>query len=97
MIQVNVHQAKTQLSKLVALAEAGEEVVIARNGVPVVRIEVVARRQGAAPRRRLSGCMQGEVWTVDDREMAAIDAAIAASMMSGEPITLEDETATAAE
>ncbi len=35
---VNVHQAKTQLSRLLAQVEAGEEVVIARRGVPVARL-----------------------------------------------------------
>ena len=35
---VNVHEAKTQLSRLLAQAEAGEEVIIARNGQPVARL-----------------------------------------------------------
>ena len=35
---VNVHQAKTQLSRLLAQVEAGEEVVIARRGEPVARL-----------------------------------------------------------
>ena len=34
MVQVNVREAKTEFSRLLKLAEAGEEVVIARNGVP---------------------------------------------------------------
>ena len=38
MVMVNVHQAKTQFSRLLARAEAGEEVVIARNGNPVARL-----------------------------------------------------------
>lgn len=38
MLTVNVHQAKTQLSRLLARVEAGEEVVIARRGEPVVRL-----------------------------------------------------------
>ena len=38
MAVVNVHQAKTQLSRLLALVEAGEEVVIARRGNPVARL-----------------------------------------------------------
>jgi antitoxin (DNA-binding transcriptional repressor) of toxin-antitoxin stability system len=33
-VKVNIHGAKTQLSKLIAAAEAGEEVVIARAGTP---------------------------------------------------------------
>lgn len=35
---VNVHQAKTHLSRLLAQVESGEEVVIARNGKPVARL-----------------------------------------------------------
>jgi prevent-host-death family protein len=38
MTVVNVHQAKTQLSRLLAQVEAGEEVVIARRGEPVARL-----------------------------------------------------------
>jgi prevent-host-death family protein len=40
-MQVNMHQAKTRLSELVAAAEAGEEVLIARDGVPAVRLTPV--------------------------------------------------------
>lgn len=36
--KVNIHEAKTQLSALVARAEAGEEIVIARANKPVVRL-----------------------------------------------------------
>ena len=45
MAVVNVHEAKTQLSRLLVQVEAGEEVVIARNGTPVARL-VTYRRQG---------------------------------------------------
>ena len=38
MFIVNVHQAKTQLSRLLARVEAGEDVVIARRGEPVARL-----------------------------------------------------------
>lgn len=37
-MQVNMLEAKNQLSKLVQAAEEGEDVVIARNGVPVARL-----------------------------------------------------------
>ena len=40
MAQFTVHQAKTQLSKLIAAAERGEEVVIARRDKPAVRLVV---------------------------------------------------------
>ena len=36
--QVNVYEAKTHLSKLLERVEAGEEIVIARNGRPVARL-----------------------------------------------------------
>lgn len=40
-----VHQAKTQLSKLLAQAEAGEEVIIARGKAPSVRLTPIARAE----------------------------------------------------
>ncbi|MDQ2694825.1 MAG: type II toxin-antitoxin system prevent-host-death family antitoxin [Pseudomonadota bacterium] len=52
MHQVNIHEAKTQLSRLIQEALDGEEVVIAKDNMPLVRLEVLptARRQ-----RRLGG------------------------------------------
>ena len=52
MTIVNMHEAKTRLSQLIAEVEAGREVVIARNGRPVVRLAPctgvpVVRRFGA--------------------------------------------------
>jgi prevent-host-death family protein len=41
MVVANIHNAKTNLSKLIERAEAGEEVVIARNGKPAVRLTPV--------------------------------------------------------
>ena len=38
MVTVNVHEAKTSLPSLLARVEAGEEVVIVRNGTPVARL-----------------------------------------------------------
>lgn len=49
MKTVNIHAAKTQLSRLVADVLAGEEVVIAKAGVPLVRLVPVAATEG--PRR----------------------------------------------
>ena len=48
MPKVNVHQAKTQLSRLLAQMEAGEEVVIARRGQPVARL-VRCKAEGKRP------------------------------------------------
>ena len=51
MRQVGVHEAKTQLSRLLREVEAGGEVVIVRSGVPVAKLvpvrPVVARRLGS--------------------------------------------------
>ncbi|MCY3756995.1 MAG: type II toxin-antitoxin system Phd/YefM family antitoxin [Acidobacteria bacterium] len=49
MITVNVHEAKTNLSRLLAKAEAGEEVIIARNGKPVARLAPVQTRGKPRP------------------------------------------------
>jgi prevent-host-death family protein len=56
-MRVNMHEAKTQLSELVAAAERGEEVVIARNGIPAARLIPIAARY--APVRL--GVLAGEV------------------------------------
>lgn len=55
MSVVTIHEAKTQLSKLIARAEAGEEIVIARGKEPVVRLTPMKAR--AEPRKpgRLKG------------------------------------------
>ena len=46
---VNVHEAKTHLSRLLVQAENGEEVVIARNGKPVARLSPVRKRGKREP------------------------------------------------
>ncbi len=43
-----MHEAKTTLSRLVARAQAGEEIVIARNGIPVARLVPVAETNSMA-------------------------------------------------
>ncbi|MBS1824746.1 MAG: type II toxin-antitoxin system Phd/YefM family antitoxin [Acidobacteria bacterium] len=45
-MQVNVHEAKTQLSRLLELVESGEKVIIARQGQPVAELVPVKRRKG---------------------------------------------------
>lgn len=76
---VNIRAAKTQLSKLIARAEAGEEVIIARAGKPAVRLtplEVKPRTDPGA-RRALPdwlGSMRGQIkllpgWDEPDLEM----------------------------
>ena len=55
MAPVNVHQAKTHLSKLLERVEGGEEVVIARAGRPVARLVPYAR-----PGKRVLGLDAGK-------------------------------------
>jgi prevent-host-death family protein len=55
-LQVNVQEAKTRLSQILAAAEGGEDVVIARDGKPVVRLVPVA-----APAPREVGFVTGSV------------------------------------
>jgi len=62
MTVVNVHQAKTQLSALLAKAERGEEVIIARDGQPVVRLQPVH----ALHEPRKPGQAAGQFWMADD-------------------------------
>ena len=56
MFVANVHQAKTQLSRLLARVEDGEDVVIARRGKPVARLV------GFKPRnKRQADILKGEI------------------------------------
>ena len=63
MTQVGMHEAKTKLSQLVERAEAGEEIVIARNGKPVARLVPVARRNSFSS---IYGIWRGQVHIADD-------------------------------
>ena len=58
-----MHEAKSQLSRLVELAEGGEEVVIQRSGRPVARIVAMERRRPVA---EAFGAMRGEIHIADD-------------------------------
>ena len=70
-MQINVHQAKSQLSQLLVAVENGEEVVIARNGVPVAKM-VPAKKRGGM----ILGLLEREgkgLNTPDDATLAAVD------------------------
>ncbi len=60
---VNMHQAKTSLSRLVERALAGEEVVIARNGEPLVRLVPIPK---PAREPRVPGRGKGDIWIAPD-------------------------------
>ena len=63
MAQVNVHEAKTHLSKLLARVAAGEEIVIARAGKPVARLVPVENEE---PRRVMGLDAGKDFWIADD-------------------------------
>lgn len=70
---VNMHEAKTQLSRLVARAERGERITIARNGAPVAVLGPVPRtgRRAADPLLDVDAyAFDGPVGTTDN---AALD------------------------
>jgi prevent-host-death family protein len=56
-MQANVHEAKSQLSKLLEAAERGEEVVIARAGEPVAKLVAIRRNRS----RETLGAYQGAI------------------------------------
>ncbi len=60
---MNVYEAKTHLSQLLEEVEAGDEIVIARNGRPVARLVPLQRGAG---KRRVPGAWKGKVWIADD-------------------------------
>ena len=53
--EVNVHQAKTHLSRLLLRVESGEEIVIARGGKPIARLVPVRRARGTRRPGRFVG------------------------------------------
>ena len=69
MTTVNVHEAKTQLSRLIEAAEAGEEVIIARAGKPVVRLMPLKANK---PRRQL-GMLAGQLTVPEDFDAPLAD------------------------
>jgi prevent-host-death family protein len=60
--QVNIHEAKTHLSKLVEDAARGDEIIIAKAGKPVARLVPVDR----ASTPRLRGLLKDKIWIADD-------------------------------
>ena len=62
MLKVNMHEAKSQLSRLGKLAWEGEEVVIAKAGEPYLRLEPYRDR---LEERQLGG-LEGKIWMSPD-------------------------------
>ena len=57
MNQINIHQAKTQFSRLVERVAGGEEIIIAKSGKPVARLVPYAPKRAV----RRPGAMRGKI------------------------------------
>jgi len=64
MQTVNIHEAKTNLSRLIALAVKGEPFIIAKAGKPLVKVTAI-EEPPAKPLRKL-GFMKGQIQVPDD-------------------------------
>ncbi|MFM0667253.1 type II toxin-antitoxin system Phd/YefM family antitoxin [Paraburkholderia sediminicola] len=72
MLTVNIHEAKTNFSRLVDAAAGGEEILIAKAGRPTARLVSIAK-----PTRRF-GALKGAVRIADDFDAPLPDDVIAA-------------------
>ena len=66
---VNMHEAKTHLSKLVERVEAGEEIVISRAGKPAAKLVPISRKPG----KRTLGGWEGRFELPSDEEWKKMD------------------------
>jgi len=60
---VNIHEAKTHFSKLLAQVSAGEEIIIAKAGKPVARLAPIEPK---ATKKRVPGIDKGKIWMPED-------------------------------
>lgn len=75
MYQANIHEAKTNLSALLKRVDAGEEVLIARAGVPSYKIIPTAEKKKSSKKVKntLLGCMKGKIWVSSDFDEPLMD------------------------
>lgn len=84
MTSLNVGEAKNQLSKLLARVESGEEVLIARDGVPVVRLVPVEKEEpGETFLRRWESAQPGDL-SFDDEKFEFTEAELDALFYDGD-------------
>jgi prevent-host-death family protein len=84
MTEVNIHEAKTHLSRLLQRVAEGEEITIARAGVPIARLVAVEKKKSVRP----LGFARGEIWIADDFDAPLPDDLIAEfyGEVSGKPV-----------
>lgn len=61
-MKVNIHEAKTHLSRLLQRVASGEEITIANGGIPVARLVPI----GVSKSKRELGTDRGKVWISED-------------------------------
>ena len=79
MAQVNVHEAKTQLSRILERVERGEEVVISRAGTPVAKVVPLA----GTVRRRGRGTLRDRLHLSEDWDSTEFNESIADEFGAG--------------
>lgn len=62
-MEVNVHEAKTNFSKLLQRVILGDEIIIAKAGVPVAKLVRYVSKKGG---KRPLGFYRGQIWMADD-------------------------------
>lgn len=71
--QFNIHDAKTNLSRIIDRVEHGEEIIISRAGTPVAKVVPLARKV----HRTARGSLRGDLVLTDEWDSAATNDAIA--------------------
>ncbi len=69
MQTINIHEAKTHLSRLLEQVAGGEEIVIAKAGKPIARLVPLE----AAPKKRQLGLLKGKLKVPDDFDTPLTD------------------------
>jgi prevent-host-death family protein len=73
MTTVNIHEAKTHLSRLVDEVAAGAEIIIAKAGKPMARLSPIS----APPRKKTLGLLEGKIKIPDDFNASLDDETLA--------------------
>lgn len=84
-VTANIHEAKTTLSKLIERALAGEEVIIAKAGKPLVELRPVRQPASVEARRALFGKYEGQMILSDGWAESAFDAEMRRKWFGEEP------------